>query len=115
MFNFEKLDIYKEAVSFAKRIYKITRKFPKEELFGISSQLRRAALSVSLNISEGSSRGKKEFKHFLSIAIGSVYECIPLIDISKEENYISAEENKAIYMNCNKIAAMLNALKNSIK
>jgi four helix bundle protein len=115
MFNFERLDVYKEAISFAKKIYKITKKFPKEELFGVSNQLRKAALSIPLNISEGSSRSKKEFKHFLNIAIGSVYECIPLIEISREENYISAEDSEILYMDCSKIAAMLSALKNSIK
>jgi four helix bundle protein len=115
MFNFEKLDVYKEAVSFAKKIYRITKEFPKEELFGVTNQLRRTAISISLNIAEGSSRSKKEFKHFLNIAVGSVYECIPLIEISREEKYVSNKEYEDIYMECNKIAAMLNALKNSIK
>jgi four helix bundle protein len=114
MFNFEKLDVYKEAVSFAKKIYKVTKKFPKDELFGLTNQLRRSAISISLNIAEGSSRSKKEFKHFLSIAIGSVYECIPLIEVSREEKIISDKEYEDIYMDCSKIAAMLSALKNSI-
>lgn len=115
MFNFEKLDVYREAVDFVKRIYKITRKFPKEEIFGVTNQLRRTAVSISLNIAEGSSRSKKEFKHFLSIAIGSVYECVPLMEISKEERYITNEEYEDIYRDCSRISAMLSALKNSIK
>lgn len=115
MFNFEKLDVYREAVDFVKRIYKITRKFPKEEIFGVANQLRRTAVSISLNIAEGSSRSKKEFKHFLSITIGSVYECVPLIEISKEERYITNEEYEDIYRDCSRISAMLSALKNSIK
>ena len=82
MFNFEKLDVYKEAIGFSKKVYKITMKFPKEEIFGVTNQLRRSAISISLNIAEGSSRSKREFRHFLSISIGSVYECIPLIGIS---------------------------------
>lgn len=115
MFNFERLDVYRESVSFAKKVYKITRQFPKEEVFGVTNQLRRASISISLNIAEGSSRSKKEFKHFLSIAAGSVYECIPIVELSIEEKYINRKEYEEIYNDCNKIAAMLHALRGSIK
>ena len=115
MFNFEKLEVYCKAIEFITEIYSITKKFPKEELFGITNQFRRAAISIPLNIAEGSSRSKKEFSHFIKISIGSVYECIPLLEISKKEGYLNEKDYENIYNKCNRIAAMLNALKNSLR
>ena len=66
-FNFEKLEVYKDAIEFANQIYEITKAFPKSEVFGITNQLRRSSVSIPSNIAEGSSRGKKEFIHFLNI------------------------------------------------
>ena len=87
-FNFENLNAYREAVEFAIRIYFITKNFPSEEWFGIVSQLRRACISVPSNIAEGSSRTKKELIHFLNLVLGSVYEYVPLIEISKRQGFI---------------------------
>lgn len=64
MFNFEKLKVYEEALILATDVYKLTKSFPKSETFGITSQLRRASVSISLNIAEGTSRTKKDFRHF---------------------------------------------------
>jgi four helix bundle protein len=113
-FNFENLDVYREAVELAIRIYLITKNFPKEEWFGIVSQLRRAAVSISSNIAEGSSRTKKEFAHFLNIALGSVYECVPLIEISKRQGFIDQACFDSLYAELHRISAKLNALKKSL-
>jgi four helix bundle protein len=113
-FNFENLDVYREAVEFAVRIYVITKNFPKEEWFGIVSQLRRACISVPSNISEGSSRTKKEFIHFLSIALGSVYECVPLIEISKRREFIDQACFDDLYAALHRISAKISALKRSL-
>jgi len=113
-FNFENLDVYQEAVEFAVRIYFITKNFPKEEWFGIVSQLRRAAISVSSNIAEGSSRTKKQFIHFLNIALGSVYECVPLIEISKRQGFIDEASFDSLYAELNRISAKISALKKSL-
>ena len=76
-FGFERLDVYKKAIDFADKVYKITKNFPNNELYGITSQIRRASISVSANIAEGSGRYyKKDFIQFLRIARSSIYECV---------------------------------------
>jgi four helix bundle protein len=74
-FNFEDLNVYQKAILPVEIVYKITNKWPKEELCGLINQLRRTAVSVSLNISEGSSITKKDFRHFLDLSRGSYNEC----------------------------------------
>ncbi len=77
--------------------------------------MRRASVSISLNIAEGSSRGQKEFSHFIDLARGSCYELIPLLEITLKLNYIASEEQKSFYQRIDNIAKSLNALKKSIK
>ncbi|KPL03263.1 MAG: hypothetical protein AMJ90_03525 [candidate division Zixibacteria bacterium SM23_73_2] len=114
MFAFEDLRIYNDALSFSKDIYKLTKYFPREETFGITSQLRRAASSVALNIAEGSGLSKKEFKNFLRRARGSVYECVPILNIALDIKYISEEDYKRIYNGCNTLAKSISALMKSM-
>lgn len=72
MFRFEKFEVWKQSVDFADLIYTLTRGFPRDEQFGLTSQMRRAAVSVSSNIAEGSSRlSDKEFARFVEIAYAS--------------------------------------------
>ena len=71
MFNFEKLEVWKKAVDFADFVYSTTRTFPDDERFGLTNQMRRAAVSISSNIAEGSSRhSKDDYARFLEIATG---------------------------------------------
>ena len=91
-FNFERLEVYKKAVDFAHSVYNITKKYPKDEQFGIVNQIRRVAVLVSLNIAEGSGRSKKEFKHYILMSRTSVQECIPLLKISSLQGYIDNDE-----------------------
>lgn len=91
--SYENLKIWQEAIDLASLIYKTTNKFPKNELFGIISQIRRAAVSISANIAEGSGRGsKKDFCRFVDIAIGSLNETESLLAVSLKLEYVSRED-----------------------
>ena len=71
MFGFEKLEVWDKAISFADTVYSITREFPADERFGLTNQMRRAAVSISSNIAEGSARNsRKDFARFIEIATG---------------------------------------------
>ena len=114
MFRFEQLNVYKESLSFVDLVYKLTDKWPKAETFSLTDQLKRAAISVSLNIAEGSSRTSKDFQHFLSTARGSVYECVASLTIALKRNYIDKQDFEKGYEFCDKLARMLTALKKSV-
>jgi len=114
-FGFEKLRVYQDSLNFSKEIYKVTKNFPKDELFGITSQLRRAALSICLNIAEGSSLTKTEFKNFSRRSRGSVYECVPILSLALDNRYISENQFKELNESCLKLAKSISALINSIK
>jgi len=92
-FRFEELEIFHLALDFEDRAYTTTRKFPTEEKFDLTSQARRAANSVALNIAEGSGRGTtKDFSHFLDIAVGSTFEVGTCFFLAKKHGYISEQE-----------------------
>ena len=104
--NHKELDVWKSSMLLAELVYKQTKDFPKHEQFGMTSQIRRAAISVPTNIAEGSARkGNKEFIQFLHISLGSLSELETLIILSQNIDYIS-EENKnellELLTNCSK-------------
>lgn len=114
MFKFEELRVYQEALIFIDTIYLLTQTFPKEELFGITSQLRRASVSIALNIAEGTSRTKKDFRHFLDLSRGSCYECVAILTICRNRTYISEIKYLELYKQCDKISRMTSGLKSSL-
>jgi four helix bundle protein len=86
MFNFEKLEVWQKAIDFADLIYANTRGFPAEERFGLTNQMRRAAVSISSNIAEGCSRGSKtDFARFVEIATGSLFEVVSQAHIGRRQ------------------------------
>src|SRR5881394_3631077 len=92
MFNFEKLDVWQKAIEFAELIYTDTRSFPTEERFGLTTQLRRAAVSISSNIAEESSRSSKvDFARFIEIAGGSVFEVVSECSVARRQNFLNYE------------------------
>ena len=115
MFGFEKLEVWKLSVDFAEQIYLCTRSFPSDERFGLTNQLRRAAVSISSNIAEGSGRlSSKDFVRFLSIAYGSLLECISQLHVAYRLKYIEAETLANLVLLAESIARMLSRLRTSL-
>ncbi len=115
-FNFEELDVWQISVDFAEKIYLVTKDFPKEEVYGVTSQLRRAALSISLNIAEGKGRySNKEYKQFLFIARGSLYETVTLLKMCLKLKYITQAQYQDLISDCEKIQSKISGLLNYLK
>lgn len=115
MENYKKLIVWKKADELAFRIYKLTEKFPKTEVFGLTSQLRRAALSVPTNIVEGYARGgKKEFSHFLNISMASLSETQYLLDFSERLGYVKSDIKNLTCIS-EEVSKLLWAFKKSLK
>ncbi len=109
-FRFEKLEVWKDAKDFVSLVYKTTVKFPKVEQFGLTNQIRRAAVSIVLNIAEGSAKGSDaDFKRFLKMAQGSLHETVTGFYIALDQKIISQEQFNAIYDFALKVDAKLNA------
>lgn len=112
-FSFEKLDVWKLSVELVKEIYKITKRFPDEEKFGLISQLRRAAISISSNLAEGSSRTtNKDKAHFTKVSFGSLMELLCQLIISSELGFIDETELSKLRNRIEEISNKLNALRN---
>jgi len=91
--NYKNLNVWQKADYLAFEIYKITKNFPKEELYGLTSQLRRASLSIPTNIVEGySKKGDKELARFINISLGSLAEVEYLLDFSGRLGYLNEED-----------------------
>jgi four helix bundle protein len=115
MFNFEKLDVWQEAIDFADLIYSETRGFPSEERFGLTNELRRAAVSISSNIAEGSSRSSRtDFARFAEIAAGSVFEAVSQSFIARRRNFFSEDQFQNIYTDAEQLSKMLSDLRKSL-
>lgn len=115
MFNFEKLEVWQKAIDFADLIYNETRRFLAEERFGLTNQLRRAAVSISSNIAEGSSRSSKtDFARFTEIAAGSVFEAVSQAFISRRQSFLNEQQFRGIYGNAEELSRMLSGLRKSL-
>jgi four helix bundle protein len=113
-YSFEKLHVWKDAKELAKQVYVITGQFPSEEKFGLTSQLRRASISVSSNIAEGSSRQtSKEKAYFTSIAFSSAVEVLNQVILCLELDLIEKADYQTIRDQIEKITNKLNALRKS--
>jgi four helix bundle protein len=116
MMKFEKLDVWKLAISFSTDIYKLTSHFPSNELYGLTSQLRRASTSIALNIAEGSGRTTDlEFSRFIDISVGSTLECVSALHICLNLELISNEQFTSHYSTAENICKKLYSLKNYLK
>lgn len=115
MFNFEKLEVWHKAIDFADMIYKVTKSFPDDERWGLTSQMRRAAVSVSSNIAEGASRhSKDDYARFIEIAAGSVFEVVSQSILAQRQGFLTNEELKAVYSAAEVQSKMLSGLRRSL-
>ncbi|NIJ44377.1 four helix bundle protein [Wenyingzhuangia heitensis] len=111
-FSFEKLIVWQDSKELVKEIYKITNDFPKSETYGLSSQLRRASISVSSNLAEGSSRKtNKDKANFSTIAYSSLIEVLNQIIIAYELDYITIQKYENIRALIEMISNKINALR----
>lgn len=109
--SFTDLQVWKKSLTWAEEIYILTKEFPKEELYGITSQMRRSAVSVASNIAEGSQRTTdKEFANFLLIARGSLAECITQLMLTKNLKYADGMKIEKIIEDATEISKMLYSL-----
>ena len=115
MFNFEKLEVRQKAIDFTDLVYNETRAFPTEERFGLTNQLRRAAISISSNIAEGSSRSSRnDFARFAEIAAGSVFEVVSQAFIAQRQNFLGEDQFRKIYADAEELSRMLSGLRKSL-
>jgi four helix bundle protein len=115
MFRFETLEIWHESISYSKDIYKIAETLPSNEEFGLKSQIKRAALSISSNIAEGSgSSSKKDFCHFLDIAIKSTIETVSQLKFGKEMGYFENKNIDTLYNKAEVLIKRIQAFKKSL-
>jgi four helix bundle protein len=114
--SFKDLRVWQESMKFAVDVYRTTEQFPRHELYGLSNQLRRAAVSIPSNIAEGKGhRSDREFGHFLFHARGSLLEVQTQVMIAKELQYMSCEDSQRILASSDAIGRSLNSLINSLR
>ena len=108
------LRVWQEAVSLVEDVYRLTSSFPRDEIYGLTSQMRRAAVSVPANIAEGSARkGTKELLYFVNVAMGSLSELDTHVEIANRLGYCS--DGEALKGRMDTVSALLLALAESLK
>lgn len=115
MFDFEKLKVYQKSLGFVDYVYELTKTFPASEQYGITSQFRRAACSISLNIGEGSAGSRKEFRQFLTISMRSIRECIVCTTIVTRQKYIDQKTEEQLRNKLIEISKMISGLINYLE
>ncbi|MBI2674262.1 MAG: four helix bundle protein [Candidatus Yanofskybacteria bacterium] len=116
MYNYEKLEVYKLSLQLVVTIYVLVKKFPKDEIFGLTSQLKRAAVSVLLNIVEGSSRSsKKDFAVFIDRSIGSTVEVRASLQVAVELKFTTEKDIVNILELIDKLYFKLQKLKKYLR
>jgi four helix bundle protein len=115
-FKFEKLIIWQKSMDYGESIFRLSYKFPKDEMYNLCSQIRRAVDSIALNISEGSiGQSNPEFKKFVGFAIRSLAEVVTCLHKASKRNYISEEEFIEYYDYAYNLMNMMVAFKEKIK
>ena len=115
IYSFEKLEAWKRSRKIASAIYTITKAFPRDEQYGLVQQIRRAILSVSSNLSEGSGRqSPKDQAHFYTMAYSSLLEVLNQLIFALDQNWIKPADYEDLRNDISKLTFMINALRNSL-
>jgi four helix bundle protein len=115
-FKFEKLKVWQKSLDFTVDVYELTKKFPRQEMFGLTSQINRAADSISLNIAEGSTgQSDLEFNRFLGYSVRSGIEVVSCLYIAKKKKFISQEDFDSHYNEAERIIVMNQALRKTLR
>ena len=113
--TYQELVVWQKAMDLVVAVYEQTRAFPKEEMYGLTNQLRRASVSVPSNIAEGQGRNStKQFRHFLSIAYGSLQEVETQLLIARRLQYLTAEQSDPLLAQCAEVGRLINGLLRSL-
>ena len=115
MHKFRELEIWKRAIDLTVDIYALSKNFPEDEKFGLTSQIKRAAVSVPSNIAEGAGRNSdKEFNQFLGISTGSIFEVETQLIIAERLNFLSSDQVEEVLNKSNELVRMRKSLKNKL-
>lgn len=115
-FRFEKLEVWQEARAINRLVYRLTKKFPRQEMFAMTSQIRRASISVSSNIAEGSGRNSdKDFAHFLEQSYGSLMEVASIFYLALDEGYASEGDLDPLFDELERLAKRTASLNRSLE
>jgi four helix bundle protein len=110
------MDVWRKSIDFANSIYSVTKVFPADERFGLTSQMRRAAVSVSSNIAEGSSRSSDtEFARFIEIAYGSLMECVSQMYVSQAQGFLKPDSFGTLYNAADEAGRMLSVFRSRLR
>src|ERR1039458_3399361 len=116
MFNSEKLETWHEAIAFADVVCQLTRNFPAEERFGLTNQMRRAAVSISSNLAEGCSRSSRaDYARFVEIATGSLFEVVSQATIGRNQGFLDPSAYQQVYDAAEKQSRLLSGLRKSLE
>ncbi|SEF46400.1 four helix bundle protein [Bryocella elongata] len=114
--GFRDLQVWHLSVSLSLAIYEMTTTFPKHELYGLTSQMRRASVSIASNIAEGSARKtRRDYRQFVTIALGSNYELQTQLLLSRHLHYATPDQLDPIEALCHRIARMLTRLEDYLR
>jgi four helix bundle protein len=114
--SYRDLKVWQVAVDLVTEVYRLTAGFPRNEAYGLSSQIQRAAVSIPSNIAEGHARNSdKEFNHFLGIALGSLAELETQLIIAERLGFIEKDKVQTVLARCDEIGKMIRGLKKALK
>jgi four helix bundle protein len=116
MFRFEQLEIWQVSMALCERVYRISQSFPAAEQYGITSQVRRSAVSISANIAEGAGRSSDaDFARFIDISFGSLMETVSHLNLAKRIQLLDDASYQELYEKCESIGKMLTSFRNRLR